>query len=270
MQHYDNVVLGATMAGIGLAETLEENLIVVECLAVPGGEFISAFEPGYDREAEPGSDAACELLEELRRREIMTDCGLHLPAIAPVLCNRIYERKNQFLFWTEIIDVARRDSGQGYIVTLANASGISRITAGRIIDTNAQGPPVSDPPADAPEVTKRYLNALLHYTGEENPPPAVSETLVPGRFDAEAYWRMETDLDADWPSARRKLADAWQLHPDRENGWRIASAATLFSERVVNNSEKPAQSDWLHLPSVACGNPIAAFDEGVNFGRSMI
>ncbi|MBN1864914.1 MAG: hypothetical protein JW808_08440 [Victivallales bacterium] len=260
---YGTLILGATMAGLGIAESLEEDFLLVERLAVPGYEFVSAFEPGWDWPASAKSAKAKNLEEELVRRGILdeTSFALHIPALAPVLCNLIYPRRGNFLFWTEVVRVERLGQGEGFCVTLSNASGIARVKAANIVNTNTRIPEISGRHTCNIPLAAKYINAMLcRNVSDDMPPPPLG--LVPGKHRNEAVLRLPVDVSESLSSARERIMDFWAIHPARAAGWRIASIATVFSERPVVDTSSDIPEGFTNLTSITFGNPISAYDAG--------
>ncbi|WP_214630706.1 hypothetical protein [Paenibacillus agaridevorans] len=273
ISHYRTIVLGATFTGLGAALEDIDGTLVIERTALVGHEFINSFNPGGDWNDDTALSASgASLREELRERGILSDDGLvHLPALAPVLYNRIYESGLRVLLLTEVLLVEEKND---YVeVTIHHASGRSVVRADRLIDTRTEA--VMDAAADK---TARRINAMLLYVGE-TPLDAVvpdafvvpdAETeIVKGKLDGELILKLTIGNEDDWVQARSKLNGVWTNRTGEWLDWRICAVATCFEvEMTVSGSSKEGRIQ--RLTSAAYRNPLEAYEAGIEATGRMV
>lgn len=263
------LVIGATLAGIGLAYADKERTLVVERTSGPGPEFIPCFHPGERLDEPTASEAAGAFREELVRRNLLsTDNRLHLGALAPVLFNRIRVDRLRVRFLTEVVRIEREKGGH-FSVTLFDASGMRRIRAGYIVDTTST---CLSSPEYSPEIRSKKINAMLHCTDPQAALPIAEDgnaEIVRGRFPGEVILKLRIDPADDWPTARSKLYRYWANRPDTFGSWTMAIVADAF-EISAGNGPLSLGDCRVWLPSCAYGNAVQAFDAGFVYGEEGI
>jgi hypothetical protein len=273
LKHIPLLIVGATFAGLGYSSESGPEALVVEPFSQPGHEFISSYRPGEQWPRTARTEAGGRLLEELERRGVLTaDRRLHVPAVLPIICRWIREQRLQLLLMTQIVRIAPHPDG--YEVTLAHASGMERLVAGRIVDTTSGGLPLTGEKETA--IVHKRINALLHCANLEADasvplPESYDERLsvYRGPFASEAIASLELAAHDDWPTARRKLYTAWLGRPAAWQPWTIAAIADTFDQRV---GKGPAvlRPNWTRLPSCAYANLLEALEEGVLTARKEV
>lgn len=270
MKHIPLLIVGATFTGLGFASESGPEALVVEPFSQPGHEFISSYRPEEHWPRIARTEAGGSLLEELERRGVLDgDRRLHVPAVLPIICRWIRESRLQLLLMTQIVRIAPHPDG--YEVTLAHVSGLETLVAGRIVDTSSSGLPHSG--VDEPAIIHKRINALLHHTSFERDesvllPDSFDERLsiVRGPFASEAIVSLKIGSDEDWPTARRKLYEAWIDRPAAWQPWTIAAIADTFEHRV-GKGPTAIRPNWTRLPSCAYANLIEALEEGILAAR---
>jgi hypothetical protein len=270
LKHIPLLIVGATFAGLGFASESGPGALVVEPFSQPGHEFISSYRPGERWPRNARTEAGRRLLEELERRGVLdADRRLHIPAVLPIVCSWIREQRIQLLLMTQIVRIAPHPDG--YEVTLAHASGLETLVAGRIVDTTSGGLPHSD--VDESVIADKRINALLHRASHEADasvplPEPFDERLsfVRGPFASEAIASLKLAASDDWPTARRKLYAAWLARPAAWQPWTIAAIADTFEHRA-GKGPTVIRPNWTRLPSCAYANLLEALEEGVLTAR---
>lgn len=255
------LVYGATLAGIGIADSSSQNALLVEPSVLVGSEFIASFNPGECWEKTPVSQAAKKLREELKKRNLLSEEDrVHLPPIAPVLFNLIRTQNLKVQMMTKIIEV--QPSAHGYNVTLYNASGLHKVEVGRIIDTTSTCASCSSYEVD---IQYRKLNAMLH-CAQPLSPEFEDETinLVYGMLPGELILKFKLGVNDSWIEARDKLHHYWMNRPGVLQPWTLATVADTFEVGAAKGPHLVA-NDWLWLPSCAYSNLLGAFDAGQLF-----
>jgi hypothetical protein len=256
---YDQLIVGATCAGLGNLLAQPGESLLVEASSSLGLAFIEAFRPGSGWDADDGlDDLARDVRRELIERNVLKDGRVHLPAVGAVLFDRLHKSGADYLFLTDVCEV--KATGDGYEIRLSNRSGESTVSVKRILDTTTCL--LSKPEIDIPLKSKR-VNANLKPSGEDVPAlPASGDgfTLTAGRWDSEVFLSLELPLDADWPQARQALHRFWMARPDTLKGWDLASVATQLVE-IPEKAISPSEN-WRHLPSAIFENPLAALAAG--------
>lgn len=264
------LVIGATLAGLGLASAGKERTLVVERTSGPGREYIGCFHPGERLEEPTGSEAAAALREELVRRNLLSDENrLHLGALAPVLFNRIRQDGLRVRFLTEVIRIERETDTNGYTVTLFDASGFRQIRVLSIVDTTSLR--LSSPDV-RPDIRGKKINAMLHNTDPLASVPVVDDghaEVVQGRFPGEVILKLRLDPGDDWPAARGKLHRYWADRPAAFGSWTLALVADAF-ELHTEKGPFSIGDRWVWLPSCAYANALQSFDAGAVFERGVV
>lgn len=260
------LVIGATMTAFGIASARPRSTILVESGPIPAPEFAGAYFPGHGGETPPVSPQAVELERELIERNILHRGRYHLPALVPVLMQRLRQHRMHGLFWTDLVEISPREDGPPFQAVLFNASGRRRCTAHRVIDTRAE---TTAWPAPR-RWTGKSLRALLHGRIAAGAPlePGTALDWRPGRFASESTVGQTVPDGADFPEARRRLLEAWRHRPEALADVRIAAIATEFQYDCPAEPVSPVPG-WIHLPSAGFANPVAAFDAGATLATEM-
>ncbi|WP_020616380.1 hypothetical protein [Paenibacillus daejeonensis] len=261
--YYPLVVLGATFAGLGAAYSRIDETLVLERSALVGYEYINSYRPGDGWHETKLSERGEDLKAELVRRQILGEDGrVHIPAVAPVMYNRITHDKLQLQFHTEVTAIDEHE--QGWEITIYSPSGFSRMLAGAILDTR---------PEHAPEgaITGKRLGAMLNCGTDEPELPGEEQLgvqFVRGKLAGEVMAQLRIDTGDDWPSARHKLHELWTNRPEAWQAWTLSAVAGYF-----NYEGRPKVPTWTErradLLSYAYPNPLAALEAGIRTGREL-
>ena len=259
---YDLVVIGATFAGLGAAYAEKGNVLAVERRSQIGYEFIGAYNPATAwilREAE--TEEGGRLKNELIKEGILSDdMRIYMPEVQSFLYYRIYRDRLPVLLMTEVIAVEKQ---QGiYEIEIYNASGISRLTAKRVLDTT-EG--LSLRPEDRPKILRKSINAFL-YGGEEAEtiPAEEGMQIFPANRKGEALLSLELDVAANYIYARQKLHDRWIRRKKSLASWTIALMADCMGIVLDRRCFAAAEGHVL-LCSACFENPLEAFEAGIKF-----
>lgn len=270
MKQIPLLIVGATFAGLGFASESGPEALVVEPFSQPGPEFISSYRPGEQWPRTARTEAGGRLLEELERRGVLdADRRLHVPAVLPIVCSWIREYGLRLLLMTQVVRIAPHPDG--YEVTLAHASGLETLVAGRIVDTTSGGLPQTG--VNELESAYKRINALLYRASLEADvsaplPEPFDERLaiVRGPLASEAIVSLKLAAHDDWPTARRKLYAAWLDRPAAWQPWTIAAIADTFEHRA-GKGPTAIRPSWTRLPSCAYANLLEALEEGILAAR---
>ncbi|MBI4977010.1 MAG: hypothetical protein HZC28_05975 [Spirochaetes bacterium] len=258
---YNTLVIGATLAGLGIAYRDREETLVVESTAMVGPEFLYAYRYGTGWDTPPQSDEGKRLKQELLDRNILKDGAAHIPGLMPVLYARIGTDHLPVSFMTEVLDVT--SSADGFAVTLFNASGKTPVTVKRIIDTTSA---CRSAPGKGITFTGKHVSALLGCPPCDGSIPAANGVSVSeGRFGHERIFSVTVPVDAAWPAARETFFRAWAAR-DARLGMATLAAVGMTFDVSVPKGPKTISDGWVHLPSAAYDNALAAFDAGCVFG----
>ncbi len=257
-KHYSILAVGGTLTALGLASKDSESVIILERSASIGSEYINAHAPGKNWDKTKLSHYGLGLKKELIERNILAEGHAHIPALSPVLLNRIKNEKLNVLFWTELVEI--KQNGNVFEATLFNASGLHKITVEKIIDTTSER--LSAPGTKT--INAKSINALL-YCGEKCPRPLLKEMKIQrGRFASEKYLKVPVKIEDNWPAARKKLLESWQARPKEIESWKMASTASAFSYESTKGPFEVAKN-WTHLPSSGYTNPLESLEAGITF-----
>jgi hypothetical protein len=259
------VVLGSSFVGLGAACAAPDQVLVIERSMLVGSEWIAGYQAGEIWNKEAVTVAARELRLELIQRGLIGEGGaVHLPAMAPVLFRWIKEHQLQVQFLSETIGI--EPSGDGYDVTLYNASGYQRIRAGQILDTTGECLSQPERRAASPTSTGKAIHAMLHgpdslETGVMIEREGLTATVTPGLLPGEALLRLPLSVDAGWPVARRSLHEFWKARPEAWRDWTITAVADVFTVEAPRGPHLLAPGlTW--LPACAYANGVEGFDAG--------
>ena len=264
-KEYKTLICGATFTGLGIANAIGSDCIVIERTAAVGREFINSYNAGKGWNEVSLSDKGTALQKELIRHNLLNEEGrVHLAGMAPVLFNRILQENFPCLFLTEILDI--KQGNDGWEVTIYNASGIQKIKVQEIIDTTANK--ITCPKEEIKIVAKK-LNILLNrndFRGNDSN-DVLSENeiaFVPGFFETEAVLKVDLEVKDDWPAARKKAHDFWKKMSPHFTDWKFAWLADEFEVQVkVEEQDQGNKITW--LPSCNFSNPLEAFEKGYAF-----
>ncbi len=132
-QHYDLLLVGATAYAAGLADRFpNQTIAVIEngCTAAP--EFSAALKTDGKASGAPDSPFKADAL----RRKALTEDGEWLPALSPILAERLKLRGADVYFFSSIC--ALDGSEGGYTVTFSCYGVKNSFTATRVIDTTSR------------------------------------------------------------------------------------------------------------------------------------
>lgn len=204
MKHINTLIIGASAAGLGLADRLGEDCMVIDRGWSAGQEFCDAMRNDPVPMTRELSPYAADFRGELLRREILTADGrLHVLALGGVMSARYLDTGCSLLLGASVTKIEQTDDGfKVGIFEVQN--GRRTVMAHRIIDTTVH------PFMNCTRVFSLMLcgNASL---AEGKMDGAV---LVRGRFEDEFTARFHVPRDSDIPAAE-KIADTWlHAHPE--------------------------------------------------------
>ncbi|MBE6612657.1 MAG: FAD-dependent oxidoreductase [Ruminococcaceae bacterium] len=162
-QSYDLLILGATALASGiLAANPKLSAVVLESSSLAAGEFSNAYKGGNAPDFAPTTAAASDLKDECIRRKVFFDGAEWLPAITPIIANRMADSGADLYFFAGLKEIAAEDDG--YRVTFSGFGIDHSFTANRIIDTTSKFVSHAFFGASEPEMAQITLN---HYDGEQ-------------------------------------------------------------------------------------------------------
>ena len=257
------LVIGATMAAFGIAYKLREKALVVERTALIGHEFVNSYNPGEEWNLSLVFSESVDFKKELKARNLLTEDGkVHIPALSPVIFNRIKKEKFNFLFMTEVVEITKMING--YKVTLYNNSGYQTINVKMIIDTTSA---VASYSGKIESINSKSINAMLHPSTINAEFPQAKEnhvTFVQGRFPSEVIMSFKLEKEDSWIVAREKLHRYWINRDESIRDWTMAATAATFA---IQCEKGPVLLDdyWVWLPSCAYRNPLESMEAGLAF-----
>ena len=253
---YKLAVLGATFTGCGLANIIN-NSIVLERGAAPGYEYAHAFYGGKKWDLEIKTPLANKFQNECLHRNIVNRDKIHIPALIPLLSTMLKGISTRFKFLTEII--SWNYINNLFEIEISNFSGIERLFAQKIIDTRS---------AESMLISKFY-NALLHSPVPEEPDGNYSgNTVSTGLFPAQYILSIPLAPKTSWPQARNALHAFWKNRDKKLQNLFLSASGTEFAclcrpgPEVINNITL--------LPSTAYDNPAQSMEAGEKHAEEMI
>ncbi|MFK7692219.1 hypothetical protein [Paenibacillus sp. HJGM_3] len=264
------LVIGATFAGIGLAQKLGSQGLLVERTMLVGHEFINCYRTGHNWNRTPQSTLTEQLRKQWMNRNLLNEAGgVHLGGLAPSVYKLLLDSQQPIRFMTEVLDVRPR-SGAGYEVTLYDATGVRNMCVDQIIDTTSECRSAGGKVplgakfigADLHRDTANLAEDSLDFLMEQE------ELLTAGLFASEAYLQFPVDASSTWDMAREQLHHYWKSRPESLRPWTIAAIADVFSVRTEAQHVKLGEG-WLWMPSCGFDNPLHAMDEGFQYGEEV-
>lgn len=225
----DVIVLGATFAAAGIAQTYKKNCLVIEESTRAGYEFFGAlhFGSGYEKPAKtPQSEALQKLLTG---QENLYGGDRHIyPLFDP----------EQLRFGTKLVSVTRE---AGFVRCVTHGvSGFVTYEARHFVDTTVESN------------TEKTYNFLM-----ESPtaPTFPGVTYQKGGMENHYIVRCPVAPSCSYTQARQQVLQLVRQFSDSQ---RLILCADVFDYRV---SPQPESSSY--LPSKAYENPVRAFEAGL-------
>lgn len=255
---YDKLIVGASFTGIGIASQ-DPDSIIVESSICTGAEFINALNPGTGWDIKLHSNDAMEFFDKIKKHNVFENGKIHLPALAPIMCDWMIVKTIKIKMATEIIKI--KTSGSGFEITIFDTEGEHKLFAAQIVDTT-EGICSARLNKTKLPVIKKTLNAMLHSDcGHIQSGEYGGIEVRSGRFQSEAVAMFSVPPDCCWPDARQILHSSWKSRPQSLREWKIAAVATRFNYMTTLGLSR-IKKNWLHLPSSSFKNPVAAYDNG--------
>lgn len=245
------LILGATVTGCGAACALAARGIsaaVIERAQMCAAEYADALytdgdTAAYAAQTEEGADFAAEL----SRRGILTDVGISLPAVAPVISARLVQCGVPLYAPARITDIAAETDG--YRVTFVSMGGSFTLSCQAILDTTASFVSGIWLGIARPAV-KTMLGAHLFGDGGA----------VHGGHPRESYLHADV-TGGDFDRAREEL-----LAKAEQMGERVITSPMTAVK--IGESLGALCDTVTHLSSTSFGTVTAAYDAGAQWGLS--
>lgn len=218
-REFENIVIGATFYGCGLAAREPSETLLLDAGTVPGWDFALTFDPGDDWDADLRHPAAGRFRNALRDKQVLKDGALHCGAVASVFAGWCLEQNLRLEFLSQTLEADERE------VRILNPSGIVHYRARNVIDARPRTGPT------------KHLTALLAHPERDAPAPARAGAfqILASPFPDESYLRMEIPGDLDWIEARRRFYLAWDDRDEALRDYRIVLLGTRFATREYAN-----------------------------------
>ena len=247
---YDLIVLGATFAAAGIAQTFPGSCLILEPKPLAGYEFLSTCHHGTDYHI----PAVYPLAQQMQRtfaekgafahnRTCLFDCA------APFYT--LLEGK-EVLLNTHILSTEKTDDG--FRVTVHGINGFRTFTAKRIIDTRCNNRMCQ---------SKTY-NMLIDGTGEVTLPEGVVRE--EWGFTHNYVLRCTVAPEDTLITARKRAKEVLEQLPE---GHKVILLADDFDYQVKPGYPK-TENGILMLPSKAYPNPILALDAGIHVAQKEV
>ena len=231
---FEVIVLGATFAAAGIAQTCQKSCLILECSTRAGNEFFGALNFGKNYEAPVCKDAAVQLQKKL------LDSGLYGGErnLYP------YFQNTNILFQTAVVSVKSVD---GHFVCLTHGiDGYASFEAKRVIDTRSR---------DSLCCSKTYN--LLVESLEIPLFPGVTTEKAPG--NNRYILRCAVPADCSYQEARKTAFGVMQNFAEDQ---KLILSADVFDYKIKEGYPKNEEG-ILYLPSKAFDNPALAFQAGL-------
>jgi len=254
--HTDVLLLGATVSAAGAVRILEKrglHTVILERGQMCAAEYADAlFTEGNTAAYVPATDEGADFRTELLRRGILTEHGICLPAVSPVIAAYLHESGTTLCAPACVTDITPRNSG--YQVTFFSMGSEYTITCRALLDTTASME--SSLWLDLPRPMVRTLLGA-NVVGEI--PGAVH-----GNRPGECFIT-EPAADGDFDTARENL-----VKRAAEAGARVVM--TPMTAAVIPDMAgtvgKVTDTLW-YIPSAGYGTVTAAYDAGCKAGAML-
>lgn len=252
----DILIIGASVAGTAAACGFSARGLrtaIVERAQMCASEFADALHTvGNTMAYRPSTQEGQAFADELRQRDILSDDGISLPAVAPVISARL--TASGTTLYAPACITAISSSGKGYEVSFASMGGIFTICACSIVDTTASFITAPWFNLAKPETTREYhANAVGTL-------PA-SPDVIRGARDDEYFVSVPVN-NGDFDAAREALLE-------RLTGTEAKMVIAPMCADVYGASTGGQIADTLyHLPSASFGTVTAAYDAGAALGNT--
>ena len=247
----DVLVIGASVAGCGAVRALTKRGIrtaVLERAQMCAAEFADALYTEGDSAAYvPQTADGVDFAAELSRRGILSEYGICLPAVSPVISARFAECGAPLYAPGRITDITGEE--EGYRVTFVSMGGEFVLPCGAILDTTASFVSGMWFGADRPAV-RRMLGANVLGEGGT----------VHGGRPGETFFSVSV-TGGDFDGAREEL-----LRAAAEKGFRIITSPMTAAE--AGESMGALCDTVTHLSSTSFGTVTASYDAGVRWGEA--
>lgn len=226
-ERYDLLILGATSLAVGiLAAHPELRAVVLEKTSGCAGEFCEAMKTDNAARYIPRTEAAKDLAREMRERRALDEDGEWLPAVQPVLADRLLQSGTDVYFFAVLKELEAE--GDGYRAVFS-AFGIDHgFCVKRVIDT-----------------TDRFDSRCFFGAAE---PPMAEMRL--NRLDADMVIR---GIPSEGDIAEDRLKLTGEGGPIVKTAWRLALTP-------AERRRDFGGAAW--IPSAARGNFLEAYDDG--------
>ncbi len=258
---FDVLFIGASTLACGWAEALRKagkTCAMAESTCLVGADYSESW-----RSAPVAPDGhtaeGAALLSELRAREAVTDKGiLHLPAVAPVLCNRVKNADIPCYFMTRVSGIERCEGG--FRVELYGVGVRHTVYTRAIADTTPTFETRAFFGEAAPELASRTLTLCLTR-------PDTPIGLREGALGEGVYLDYPLLPGEDSVSSLCRFLRERKASPDKYGNAKLIQPAQLLSQRP-GETARLFSSDAVWTPSQAYDDPISAYDAGVRFAET--
>ncbi len=248
----DILIIGATFTGIGAGYAAKERTLIVEPRQQVGYEFINSFNPGTGYGTMQLSPVADGIKTEMKSRGILVDDGrVHVPALAPMMFNRIQTDNIPVLLQAFVAE--SRPVAGGFETDIYTAAGYETIKSKFVLDTRP-----------GKKVISKRINAMLCSAGGEFSASCGGVEYMGGALAGEVIMKLPVEINDDFSVARRKLHAFWEQRSDNLKPWTIAAVADCFEFAALKDVSTLCPGHF-QISSCAFANPLEAFDAGYRF-----
>lgn len=231
---YDVIVLGATFAAAGIAQTYQKNCLILEQSLQAGNEFFGALQFGCDYDKKPNRKEAADLQE----RFMNCDTYSRHTEIYP------YFQQADILFGMQVSSIQKTENG--FQCTAYGVQGFYTYEAKKIIDTRSH---------DTISASKTF-NLLI----ESDDPPAISGIRSEkAGLDNHYILYLSVPLSCGYAQAREMAQKVVRQFSETQ---KLIFSASDFDYQI--KADYPKMKDGIIcLPSKAYPNPVLAFEAGL-------
>ena len=244
---YDVILLGATFAAAGIAQSYKEKCLILDSKPYAGYEFLSALHFGSDYDKPLKTEEGRLLFETFTKRQALEEdriCLFNCAAPFYQLLEGIPVLLNM-----QILSVKREE--EGFTCIAHGVSGYRTLRAKKVIDTRCT-------PAMC---SKKTYNFLVDGKGEVTLPEGVKQE----KWGHVCHYvlRCPVPVDADYSDGRKAALNVLKTMPEGE---RLLLLADEF-DCTVRGTYPKVEDGITYLPSKAYPNPILAYEAGVCFAK---
>jgi hypothetical protein len=255
--HYDLVIIGTTVAALGLAETVKQDLktLIINPTEMVAYEYMNTFKlpDVYSKGAEyykKFKDLGTDILLNTELSKIQKENDTY--------CIEVFSGTGFFTIRTKtLVDTTEREadiSEKSLNCLLINKHSSDSTPSKDELKTSKITEPINDN-----DGFKEFLADIKGVSFVNQPDENLELKIM----------KLQCPNDMNMLDARHKLIDMWRGRPRSLHSWKIATIGFYFETKPVFGLNEKAENYTL-LPSAYYNTPEESFQAGANLGRRFL